>query len=147
MQLREELCQLGSQEFIRWVPSHLDPARAEHPMEEWLIHWNSAVDRLAIEAQEDRPPAFLDMFQRYEADLRWWTQQVTQLRHFFFMVASHSAGRTADDSPCALDSEEDTIEVACAAQMHEPLEDHLPINWKQQCALSSLPVPLEFLEV
>ena len=39
---------------LRWIPSPLSREMAEDPFEDWLIHWNDAVDRLAVSTNRAR---------------------------------------------------------------------------------------------
>ena len=77
----------GACTLIRWVPSHISHEQAEDAFEDWLIHWNGLVDRLAVWINHQRPTVVWDRLKSLRNSIDEWSRRIRQLRQFYFLVA------------------------------------------------------------
>ena len=126
---------------FRWIPSHLPWDAGVDPFEDWIIHWNDSVDKLAGFVNKHRPAAMAHCHNTAATVLDGWMVRIRQLRSFYFQVAALTGDSTAtvDDHVSVLSSTDDE------EWLWLPWEDHLPISWKVQCLHSGSNVPGAFL--
>ena len=133
--------QLGAQH----VPSHLEPSTATSPFEDWAIHWNSRVDRLAGTANLNRPAELHDARSRA---LDWHNTMLTDmraLRSIYFDIAEVTLRRTGTES-----ADEDPPEQLMALPVPEDgieydLEEDLPVAWSVIAPAACPDMPQRFV--
>lgn len=132
----------GACTLIRWVPSHISHEQAEDAFEDWLIHWNGLVDRLAVWINHQRPTVVWDRLKSLRNSIDEWSRRIRQLRQFYFLVADLQHD-TTDSRVVALEVSSDDEEEMLWIPWD--WDDNLPLNWRVQCLHDPAPVPGPFL--
>ena len=80
-----------------WIPSHLDTTLCEGPFEEWVAHFNNAVDEMAVQTNLARSQDFFTLVERQQQEDELWMTRLKALRQFYFDVfeQTHSSNTTA----------------------------------------------------
>lgn len=69
-----------------WVPSHLDPQLCTSPFEEWIAANNNLVDKLAVETNRQRSPAFHELRDKQKSWDLSRADALERLRSYYFAV-------------------------------------------------------------
>ena len=126
---------------IRWTSSHIDVARCEDDVEEFLAAWNDIADRHALDADSHRGHQFIMLLTQAEGYYQLWQGRLQHLKAFYLKVAD-----VRQDSPEVIDL---TAEPAILAHQvaDTALGDALQVNWQQLLlqAKDTLNLPIEFV--
>ena len=125
-QVLSRLEMLPTQPRCTWIPSHWDVADSTNAFEDWIHCFNSKVDQVACDFNDQRPELFL----QYRAQaLSYHTQTLRQLNcleRFYFACAAETSTTTATSR-----TERDSEEVARAFSWVEEqgsFSDLLPVD-------------------
>ena len=89
--------------------------QAEDAFEDWLIHWNGLVDRLAVWINHQRPTVVWDRLKSLRNSIDEWSRRIRQLRQFYFLVADLQHD-TTDSRVVALEVSSDDTALHCPAR-------------------------------
>ena len=138
------LDQLPADRFvIHHVPSHLDPAKTESPIEDWLLQGNSHADTLAVFANHNRPQVVLDAHARALQYHVTTLEQLRALKALYMGIADITAGRSSAGEGEA----EHETSLSAAVPVPAPLviEDELCVGWRQVVCAHAHPFPPDFV--
>ena len=158
--LLTEICTLVDSS---WVPSHLDEALCETPMEDWISRGNGCADSLAVRQNQTRSIGFQTLLTRQqEWDVRA-TDFLHRLRSYYFQVYEKTRN-TASVAPIEIadsDSEDegflysfldvlgevDFSSLELPAQFPSTFVESL-ISWIQEHEGDEVPIlPVSFVEL
>ena len=114
---------------MRWIPSHLEPAKLCNCFEDWIFFWNRRVDEIAVQGNQERDSFTLGL-QDALVNKYKMQHQLERLRNFYLAVADTTFQVESAAPPDVPEPPEEDLSVA------ECLTECLPLSWIVQ--ISSL---------
>lgn len=116
---------------ITKVAAHTSRHQASSPFEEWCFRNNSLADKIAVQANQLRPPEFWQLLARHVQActlIDGWNAEIrTVLLQVGRMVVRHEAGVT--DEPCVPTPQPDRIDFAWGGLPPVPCQPPGAIRW------------------